>query len=362
MLHAILSIELQDRSDNECREVAARALELAHAAGDDRTTARVVPLAESSLLTPDTLDQREQWLHEGIAAADRTGDPLLRGRLSMSHHEIAVQRGDRVVMNRERIARDTFARMSPEPFVHWTNEQTTTTHLFLDGELEAAEASAAVALEIGLASGQPEALTGYAGNLFQIRRAQGRLIEVADELHKVASGNLSSPVFPAALAYLWCEIERYDEARELAASMDLAPRDTPQYWSTTLMLWAEVCHTLDHAEPTARIASLLDPWKDKVASTGGTTEGAIAHGLGRTLATLGRTDEAAAAYDLALIVNRRLRAPLFVALTQLASAELYVETDPGRTRTYIADARATIEDLDFGQIERRIEQLLERLA
>ncbi len=361
MLHAILSIELQDRSDNECREMAARAIELARAAGDDRTTARVVPIAESSLLTPDTLDQREEWLHEGIAAADRIGDPLLRGRLSMAHHEIAVQRGDRDVMDRERQARNAFAQRSPEPFVRWTNEQTTTTHLFLDGDLEAAEASAETALNIAIASGQPEAFYGYAGNLFQIRRAQDRFAEVADELQQFAAENPSIQAFQAGLAYLWCELERYDEARELAVDLDLSSGTTPQYWSTTLMLWAEVCHALDLLEPAERIVSILDPWKDKVASTGGTTEGAIAHGLGRALATLGRTAEATAAYDLAVTVNRRLRAPLYVAQTQVADAELFIETDPDRAHRLVTDAQATVAGLDSGQIDRRIGHVLSRL-
>lgn len=358
LLQAILAIEVQGASDEQADEAASRALALARDAGDDRVLVRVVRLAESALRTPHALARREEILQEGIAAAERTDDPQLRGILSISHHEIAVQRGDRDAMDREKDVRDTFSARSPEPYVRWTNAQTRATHLFLDGDLLGAEAAADAAFELGVETGQPEAFFGWAGQIFEIRRAQDRVGEVAEAIEQVLTENPTLQVFRAALAHVWCELGREDEARALTDALDVSPGDARQFWSTTLMLWAEVCHALALPGPAAQLVPLLDDWKDQVASTGATTEGAIAHGLGLALATLGR-DEAASAFDLALAVNRRLRAPLFVARTQLAQAELVAGTDPDHARALVAEATTTAEHHGFARISRQAAAVLQ---
>lgn len=361
LLQAILAIEIHAGPGEQVEGAAARALALAREAGDARILAHVARLTESALRTLDALGRREQVLNEGLAAAERTGDVRLRGLLSMSHHEIALELGDRDAMNRERDIRDSFARRSPEPYVRWTNAQTGSIHLFLDGDLNGAEAAAEAAFELGVATGQPEAFFGYAGQVFQIRRAQNRLAEVVVALEQVLEENPALQVFRAGLAYAWCDLGREPEARTLAESLDVSPGGAPQFWSTALMLWAEVCHRLALPAQASHLAPILHGWRDRVASTGATTEGSIAYGLGLSLATLGRIDEAAAAYDLALAANRRLRAPLFVARTQLARAELLAEADPDRARALATEVRAITDRFGFTRIIRHTEQLLERL-
>jgi tetratricopeptide (TPR) repeat protein len=362
LLQAILAIELHGAPDEQVEEAASRALALAREAGDDRVIARAARLAESALRTPDALERRVVLLHEGVAAAERTGDAQLRGVLSMSYEEIALERGDRDSMDREKRIRDSFARRSPEPYVRWTNEQTRSIHLFLDGDLSGAEAAAHAALEIGVATGQPEAFFGYAGQVFQIRRAQDRLAEVAEALEQILEENSALQVFRAGLAYVWCELGREPDARALTDGLDVSSGGAPQFWSTTLMLWAEVCHTLALPEPASRLVPILSRWRNQVASTGATTEGSIAYGLGLALATLGRIEDAAAAYDLALTVNHRLRAPLFGARTRLAYAELLAGVDPDRARALAAEAKTTTDQFGFARIDRRIGRLLGRLS
>lgn len=361
LLQAILAIELHGAPDEQVEDAASRALALAREAGDDRVVARAARLAESALRTPDALERRVLVLHEGVAAAERTGDAQLRGMLSMSYQAIALERGDRDAMDREKRIRDSFARRSPEPYVRWTTEQTRSIHSFLDGDLDGAEAAALGAFEIGVATGQPEAFLGYAGQLFQIRRAQDRLADVAESLERVVEENPALQVFRAGLAYVRCELGREPDARALADLLDVSSGGAPQFWSTTLMLWAEVCHTLALPGPASRLVPILGRWRDQVASTGATTEGSIAYGLGLALATLGRTEDAAGAYDLALDVNRRLRAPLFVARTRLAYAELLAGAEPGRAHALATDARATAGRFGFARIGRRAGRLLERL-
>ncbi|RSM64525.1 hypothetical protein DMB66_19565 [Actinoplanes sp. ATCC 53533] len=361
LLHSILAIELHGAPDEQVEPVAARAMALARGAGEARIIAEVVSLAQSALRTPDVLRQRAQLLPEGLAAAESTGDARLRGILAMSQHEIELQLGDRDAMDRERLILESFARASPEPFVRWTTSQTQSMHLFLDGDLEGAESIAQAGFELGVATGQPEAFFGYAGQIFQIRRAQDRLAETAEALEQVLQENPELQVFRAGLASVWCELGREAEARALADAIDVSAGGAPQFWSTALMLWAEVCHTLALPEPASRILPMLSRWREQIASTGATTEGSIVYGLGRTLATLGRTQEAAAAYELALTVNHRLRAPLFVARTHLAYAQALSGAEPGRARAMAADAQKIAEQFGFAMVQRHVTRLLEQL-
>ncbi|HWS39150.1 MAG TPA: AAA family ATPase [Actinoplanes sp.] len=362
LLHAILAIELHGAPDEQVEPVATRAIALAREVGEARIIAEVVSLAQSALRTPDVLRQRARLLPEGLAAAETTGDARLRGILAMSQHEIELQLGDRDAMDREKLILGSFAANSPEPFVRWTTSQTDSLHLFLDGDLEGAESVATAGFELGAATGQPEAFFGYAGQMFQIRRAQDRLAETVEALEQVVQENPGLLVFHAALAYVWCELGRKTEARALAEAFDASDGGAPQFWSTALMLWADVCHTLALPEPAARILPALSRWQEQIASTGATTEGSIAYGLGRTLATLGRMQEAAAAYELALTVNRRLRAPLFVARTQLGYAEALSEAVPGRARAMAAEAHRTASRFGFVLVQRHVARFLEQLS
>ncbi|MEV6350947.1 AAA family ATPase [Actinoplanes sp. NPDC051851] len=361
LLRAILAIEIHIVAQNEAEVVVAHAMALAHETGDDVVLAQVARLSERALRPLNALDQRERILREGVAAAERTGDPWLRGLLSTSYHGIALERGDRDTMDRERDIRDTFAERSPEPFFTWVNLQSRSIGFFLDGDLGAAETAAETALQRGLAVGQNEALFGYAAQLFQIRRGQDRLTEVAESFEQVSAAHPALQIFRAGLAYLWCETGRTADARALAENLDVAPDGAPQFLSTAVMLWAEVCHRLALPDQAARLVPFLHDRRDQVATTGATTEGCVAYGLGHALATLGRSSEASEAFELALAVNSRLRAPLLVARTRIAYAELLAETDPDRARHLATAARTTAAESGFALVTRHAEQLLARL-
>ena len=60
---------------------------------------------------------------------------------------------------------------------------------FLDGDLEQAEARANQALELGLSSGQPDALSYYGAQLVTIRGLQGRTGELEDLIRQQAEAN-----------------------------------------------------------------------------------------------------------------------------------------------------------------------------
>nr|GID90437.1 hypothetical protein Ade03nite_93610 [Actinoplanes derwentensis] len=90
------------------------------------------------------------------------------------------------------------------------------------------------------------------------------------------------------------------------------------------MLWAEVCHRLTFTEPAARMAPILHNWREQAAG-------------------------------IALAANRRLRAPLLVARTQLTYAELLATGEPERARALASEAGYTAEQAGFDAIGRHVD-------
>ncbi len=329
LLQAILAIELHGAPDEEVEEAASRALELAREAGDDRVIARAARLAESALRTPDALERRVPLLHEGVAAAERTGDAQLRGMLSMSYEEIALECGDRDAMNREKRIRDSFARRSRNRTSagrtsrrgRFTSSWTAT---WTEPKPPPTPRSKSASRP-----GNPRRSSATAGQVFQIRRAQDRLAEVAEAPERILEENPALQVFRLPRLRVVRTRPRTGRSGAHRPSRRLVRRRAPVLVDGSDAVGGRLPHA---RPPRTRVPTRAGP--QPLAGPGRQHRrdhrGFDRLGLGLALATLGRIEDAAAAYDLALTVNRRLRAPLFVARTRLAYAELLAEVDPGR--------------------------------
>jgi hypothetical protein len=81
------------------------------------------------------------------------------------------------------------------------------------------------------------------------------------------------------------------------------------------------------------------PWHDRVGFTGVAMTGAVSHYLGRLAALLGHHDRAASHFREALSTHERVRAPFFIAQTQLEWGRLLMPTEPDRASGLLASAR-----------------------
>src|SRR3546814_12162169 len=79
-----------------------------------------------------------------------------------------------------------------------------------------AEAAAEAAFEVGISSGQPDAVTWFAGQLFTLRWQQGRLHELVDMIEaEVDSAAEGIPAWRTAYALALAEAGRLSEAEAL---------------------------------------------------------------------------------------------------------------------------------------------------
>jgi tetratricopeptide (TPR) repeat protein len=351
------------------RRVADEAIALARRLNDDSTLVRVFTRVEAAISAPDTLTERLILTEQAVAAANRTGDPVLRWYAAVMSPAAALESGD---VETFRASLDVVVRLARDigqPFMRWESAFARALREQLAGDLGRAEELAAEALEIGVSNGQPDAFMAYAGLIFEIRATQGRLDELVEFAEQSAAANAESPGRRFGLALCYCELDRIDEARQLLGA-DVVPelRAIPfdVTWKPLVTMGARVVAALGDRSAAAVLCELLEPWRDQIANSGTTIwSGAIAHPLGLALATTDRFDEAEDAFAQAAAIHEHIGAPILLAGTRLEWARLLCRRDEHDDRSRACElanaAHTAAVDLGAGSIARHTHELLDQL-
>jgi tetratricopeptide (TPR) repeat protein len=227
----------------------------------------------------------------------------------------------------------------------------------LDGRLEQADELAAHALAAG---GTAEAVTAtqyYAIQLFLVREEQGRVGEVEAAAREFVARYPAVPAWRAGLGRLLLATGRAGEARdelETLAARDFEDLPRDGNWMIAITLLGELCAELGDAKRAARLYELLLPFAELnvVIGLGVVCFGAAARQLGRLAATTGRHEDAIEHFERALAGNAALKAPLWLAHTQLDYARAL---GGGKRASKLIDAAtATAAELDLPAIAGRV--------
>lgn len=357
-LLALLAEELTFSTDNERRSrIADEALSMARRVAEPSTLAHVLVRRYTPLVTDL---ERHAELVELAELARRLDDPALvfwadvLGALA-SFSVGDVGRSGNNLAHAAQLAEDT-----GQPVLRWFATFFKSAACRIAGELEAAEAFGQEAFEIGRAAGMADAFAMYAGNMFFVRYDQGRLDEMLEVFERAASRPDPKPVALAFLGLIYCELGRLDDAQPLlnrlaADEFRLLPKHFA--WTTQLALTAEICASVGAREHATTLRSLLLPYRDLLATTGGGATGAMAHHLGLLETVLERFDEADAHFAAAASRHAQIPAPAWLARTRLEWARMLLTRrqpgDDGRARELLGQALTTARDLGLGGVERQ---------
>jgi class 3 adenylate cyclase len=364
-LFATLAVELTFGGDwPRRRSLADEGLSMARRLGEPTTFVRVVNLAYLAIAVPETLEERLADTAEAVAVAEGLADPGIRHFTARFRLYACADAGDLPGIDTNLAVLEE-ATTPGEPSRIWVTTFIRAWRALLAGAVDEAETLATTALEIGLATGQPEAEPIYAGGLLEIRRHQGRLAEVEQLLAKTVQENSGLPMLRAKLAGLYCELGKNQEASVLL-SADMVdglarfPRDVA--WLHAMASYAEVCAHLGDLTAAPLLYQRLAPWHDQMTFIYYGTGGAVALYLGMLSVALNQWDQAQGHLAEAMQIHEGLHAPYWVARTRLEWARmLLARRQPGDTdgaRELLAQALDTARQLGFADVERRAVQLL----
>jgi tetratricopeptide (TPR) repeat protein len=237
------------------------------------------------------------------------------------------------------------------------------------GQPDKAEEFADRALQLGLDSGQPDALAFYGGQMSRIRFEQGRQGELASLVEQAVTDNPGTPAFRAALAVSHLQAGNDAGALELleeAASDDFASLPLDYLWLLTLGTYAEVAIELQASRPAQMLYDLLEPYGDQIPFITTILVSPIAFYLGGLSWVLGRYDEAESRFADAIEIATRGGMKYDTAYAQFGLGRvLAARGRPGdidRARAILQEARDSAVAHGYGAIERRADAELSNLA
>lgn len=365
-LLAALGQELIWAGDRERRaRLSDEALVMARRLGEPGTLARVLLERFLTIAAPSTLGERLENSTELLVLAEHLGDPVTKCRASLLRFRAALEAGEIEEADRHLEAAERPAEELGQPTLRWLAGFYRAARVLVAGDLEEAEQLAVAAFELRQASGQQDAIAIFAAQLFGVRLEQGRVGELEARLAETATANPAIPAFRGALAALYCELDRLEEARvpfDALAARGFADLPVDSTWGVTVGMCAAVCSHLGDVPRAAVLSDLLAPYSDQILVTA-VPFYSSAHHLGMLATTLGRFDEAETHFATAASTHERIGALAWLARTRLEWARMLLARrqpgDAARARDLLGQALATARELGLGNVERRAVALLQ---
>ena len=364
---ALLASELHYAGEpDRCRRLAAEAIELARAAGDEVALADTLAYVSWAITAPDTLTQRRLLVGELLHLTERVNDPRLSLFTAVWRFYTGLESGDRSQIESSLLRMRALAASVPQPTTSWGLLIDEATWSLVQGDIEASEQWAIKAFEAGTAAGEPDATMVFGLQLFSVRYHQGRFGELVDQVVQSAGEENGVAGYRAGVAHALIEAGREDEARKLALAEDLQSIPLDQAWSSAMILWAMVCSRLAIVDRADELYELLAPFSDQFAATSTAVYGTIAWALGTLASTLERYEQAEDHFAAAAEIEQRLGAPLLLARTRASWARALIARgrpeDRDRAQTMLEQTEETAERLGAQGITREVAECRATLA
>ena len=343
---------------DQMQALSDEATALAQELDDPEARAHACAACRRTLWSPAKLQPRVEASTQMLTCARKAGDLELE---LQAHAWLAVdllESGDRNAVDAQMESFVAGAERLRQPLFTWHATIWASMCALLAGDLEHAEDLAADALAIG--AGSITARDYHAVQILAIRREDGRMAELDAGIRRLGESYAKRPVWIAAMAMFEWESGRPQKAQaQIDALSERGFADVPLDgdWLTTMALAADVCAGLGDEPTAAIIHELLLPYAaaNVVIGLGAACLGSVATFVGRLSAVIGRKREAAELFEQGLAANTALRAPVFIARTELEYARAL---GPGRRgQELVAAAERAAERLGLDKLAHDAEQL-----
>jgi DNA-binding CsgD family transcriptional regulator/tetratricopeptide (TPR) repeat protein len=311
-------------------ELAEAAVAIARRVGDPGTLARALAAWCLAVWRPDNVNERLAAATEILPLARQADDPDLVLHSHAWRTICLLELGDLAAADAAIAAFTPVGEELRQPRYQWATPVRRAMRALLDGRFAEVEPLAQQALAIGQRAQHSDAMTAYFVQMFALRREQGRLAELESVAQSVVAGSPATPAWRAALALLYVELDRTEEARhefESLAADDFASVPFDGNWLSITCLLTDVCAALGDERRAATLYTMLLPYAGRcmVAGWAAACGGAVSRYLGRLAATLHDWPTAAQHFEDALSLHERMGARPWIARTAYDYAGALIE-------------------------------------
>jgi len=368
-LLAQLAMELSYEGDWDARvALSDAAAAMARRIGDRETLVTVLYQRSVALWGVHGLGQQCDAVAEAERQLDWLADPSLAFHISLQGLHTALTTGDVVLADRRLAAMHEHAAASGQPTFVWYERIAQAKRETCVGRLPQAQRLIFAALDAGTAAGQPDAPLWWAGQMFAVRFAQGRLGDSDYAGLPLAAKRWPSLrlLMDAQLACLQAAHGHQHDARlTLAQLMQRRLSDVPVdfAWIATVALAGYACWQLDEVDHAGVVVDVLAPWAEYYVDMGPGWLGSVQLFLGLLETTRGQPVQANDHFARAMRMHERCGAQAMRAQTYAGWAELLAAHDlAGKDvpdATYLARQALTLSsDLALPGVQQRARRVL----
>jgi tetratricopeptide (TPR) repeat protein len=320
------------------------AVAVARRIGDGDALSRVLLERYHTLAGPDDVEERLAASLETVRLAEATGSVSVACEAHLQAHVDLLILGDVPQADRELALAEHSAQEHRFGHHRWRAVVARAGRALMMGDPLLAEELAERALTIARSAVVADAALVYAGQVFSIRRAQGRLAELVAMTSSATVQYPDVPIWRIALMAIQAELGELDAARSLldeVATHDFGDLPRDWGWLASLSGLSDVCALVGDQRRAAMLYDLMAPYARLDIATVPSFWGPTTRYLG--LLALVRGDVAGAIAHLEDALARSTRAGAIGELVRaregLARALLARDASGDRTR-----ARALVDD------------------
>jgi class 3 adenylate cyclase/tetratricopeptide (TPR) repeat protein len=344
-LLATLAGELTYTDDPRRFDMAREAEELGRSLEDQKVLLDALERVGSSINVPEMLPERQRRAAKVMELTSSGTDPVRRFWALESQTDVHLATANMAEARACSTERRAIAEHLGQPTFVWLATHGDSLLDIVEGDVDAAAAGTDAAVELGFESGQPDAMTYFAGMLMQIhmhRHQYTEIIPVARERLE-ALPNLSA--VRAVLVNFLCQNGEMEEAKQLLAGMADGgfTFDRDLVWLASTALVAESAAIVGDRASVALLHDRLARYADQCITTRAYCIGPVGYYLGVASAALGDVDAAQRHFRTAIELSEGLRAPFHSARSMLGLAELLQSADRAKAAALLAEVEALAE-------------------
>lgn len=320
-----LALEYSPGSYERRSTLAADAVSMARGLRSPRTLACCLQNYWLSIWAPGTVDRRHRAYEELDQLGEVIDDPVWH---ALAQPRRIVHAVECCEIDRAWRLADAFDSMAEDlglPLVRWMAGFHRAGLLEVSGDLDGARKAADEALTHGQAAGQPDAPLFHSVQMGMVQLWHDDYEALVDTLEGVHQVFPDVPGLPPFLALMLQRAGRTDDAMAVAGDMLRAPGDMARD-GTLLTGWTALADLVNLAGAKDHAPALLEvlrPSSSTIVGNGVNWNESVALRVGQLDALLGDWTRAEESFDRADDIARRMRAPLWQAISSTERAWMH---------------------------------------
>jgi DNA-binding CsgD family transcriptional regulator len=306
-------------------DLAAQALAAAAESGDRRAELEALAALHLTLTVPETVDRREQLARRAIELGRSAEEPMaaLWGHLWLV--SVYFQRGELSRIQDEVASIDQLAVRRRFPLARWHIQRIEAAMAALVGEFGRAERYNDESLALATRMGDVSMIGVHHAFNVSVAAIRGETSRLGPEVVDVFRSAPQMPLVRALLVILLLQLGQRNEADDVFDQLRhlVGGRPGGTRWAPTLATIGIAAVMLEDAPTAERVYQLMLPTAGYCSGDGSGTVysvGSNARAVADLALVAGRVEEAVGLYADAVIVNSRIGARPFVALSRLGWA------------------------------------------